>query len=250
MPTPSPSWRNRVLLVPVGACWAETARGAKSRQLLLAEVLTAQVAQMRPVKLHPWTSCACLDSVLVDAARLRGTHHMLVLPWHLPQATDALVACASHALQRAGAEPASITSQTLKRPVISVQGVLPAGPLGGLLPPQPRLDRLVERWPGWSQDYTLVCTGRATILVQHATALPRDMGAKREQEEQLERALWASLYPQRSGGKSPGLETMLGRDAAICAHYLRDIMCAACDLLYGPPSSPGVQWAEERLCQR
>src|SRR5712671_4880224 len=110
MPTQRPSSRSRLLLVPVGACWAERAKGIQARQLLLADALTGQVAQMRQVKLHPWTSFACLESQLVCSGCLRGTGRMLVLPWHLNQAADELVACVSHALQRAGAEPASITS--------------------------------------------------------------------------------------------------------------------------------------------
>jgi hypothetical protein len=204
---------------------------------------------MRSVALHPWTSLACLESQLVVSACQRGTRRMLVLPWHLPQATDELVTCASRALQRAGSAPASIAMSTLKRSVIPAQGVSPTGPLGGLLPPQPRLDRLVERWPGWSQNSTLLRTGRVTILVQHASAMARDAGARSDEDEQLEQALWASLHPDRLSGKSARLETMLSRDGAIYARYLRDIMCAACDLLWCPPSSTGVQQAEERLCR-
>ena len=249
MRTQRASWRSHLLLVPVGACRAESARGSQSRQTLLAEALTGQVADMCPVKLHPWTSFACLESVLEVSARLRGTRRMLVLPWHLKQATAELVAYARTALQRAGSDPASINSHTLKRPEVPVQGVSPAGPLGGLLPPQPRLDRLVERWLGWSQDATLVCTGRVGILVQHASALPRDTGASREEDEQLEQALWASLYPDRPAGKSRRLEPMLCRDGALYARYLRDILCAACDLLWCPPSSASAQQAEELPCQ-
>jgi hypothetical protein len=249
MSIPRPSSRSRLLLVSVGACRAESARGPQSWQIRLAEALTGQVADMRPVKLHPWTSFECLESQLVCSARLRGRRRILVLPWHLHLANDELVACATTALQRVGADPLSITVHTLKQPAIPAQGVSPAGPLGGLLPPQPRLDRLVERWPGWSQDSTLVCTGRVSILVQHASALPRDTGARSEEDGQLEQALRMSLYPDRPARKSPHLEPMLSRDGAIYARYLRDIMCAACDLLWYPLSSASLQQAEERLCQ-
>jgi hypothetical protein len=250
MSIPRISSRSRLLLVSVGACRAESARGPQSWRILLAEALAGQVADMRPVKRHPWTSFACLESVLEVSARLRGRRHILVLPWHLPQATDELVACATTALQRAGAALTSLSVSPLKHPVVPVQGVLPAGPLGGFLPPQPRLDRLVERWPGWSQDSTLLRTERVSILVQHPSALTRDSGARSEEDEQPEQALWASLYPDRPAGKSRRLETSLCRDGALYARYLRDIMCAACDLLWCPLSSTGVQQVEERLCQR
>src|SRR5258706_14303371 len=114
MPTQRPSTRSRLLLVPVGACMVQRAKGIQARQLLLADALTGQVADMRPVKLHPWTSFACLDSQLVCSGCLRGTGCILVLPWHLNQTADELVACTSHALQRAGADPASMTSPTRK----------------------------------------------------------------------------------------------------------------------------------------
>ncbi len=249
MSIPSPSSRSRLLLVPVGACWAERAKGIQARQILLAEALIQQVAQMRPVRLYPWISLECLESQLVCSGCLRGTRRILVLPWYLSQATDKLVACVTTALQRAGAEPASMTLHTLKRPAVPAQGVLPAGPLGGFLPPQPRLDRLVERWPGWSQDCTIVCTGRVSILVQHASALPRDTGVRSEEVEQLEQALRVSLYPDRPAGQSARLDTRLSRDGAIYARYLQDILCAACDLLWRPLSSPGVQQAEESVCR-
>jgi hypothetical protein len=107
----------------------------------------------------------------------------------------------------------------------------------------------VERWPGWSQDCTLLHTQKVTMLVQHPSALTRNGGARSEEDEQLEQALWASLYPDRPAGKSRRLETTLGRDGAIYARYLREIMCAACDLLLRPLSSTGIQQVEEPLCQ-
>jgi hypothetical protein len=120
--------------------------------------------------------------------------------------------------------------------------VLPTGPLEGFVPTQPRLDRLVERWPGWSREYTLLQIARMTILVQHPSAFVASAGAKREEDEQLERVLWAGLSLHQPDGKALRPDATLARDGAIYARYLQDLLSV-------PPSSPGIQVAEELPCQ-
>jgi hypothetical protein len=88
-----------------------------------------------------------------------------------------------------------------------------------------------------------------TILVQHPSAFAASAGAKREEDEQLERVLWAGLFPQQPAEKSQRPDATLARDGTLYARYLRDVLCAACDLLSFPPSSPGIQVAEEFPCQ-
>ena len=240
------STRNAILLLPVAASLPGSVGDAPSHDILLANALLQEVTRIRLVKQHVWSRFDCLESQL---ACQPGRYRLLVLPWCLPQGADALVACARHALQRRGADLLSLSSTVLKRPEVAVQGVLPAGPLGGFLPAQPRLDRLVERWPGWSREYTLLRTRRITLLVQHPSALAASAGAKCGEDEQLERLLWAGISPHQSAGKALRPDATLARDGALYARYLRDLLCTACDLLSVPPSSPHVQVAEEMSCQ-
>lgn len=241
--------RNPLLLLPVAASLPGRVSDAQSHSILLADALLQEVVRIRPVKQHAWSSFACLESLLVDKASQQGRHRLLVLPWCLPQETDAVVACARNALQRSGADLSLLSSSTLKRPEIAAHGVLPTGPLGGFVPPQPRLDRLVERWPGWTQEYTLLQTARMTILVQHPSAFAASACVKREEDEQLEQLLWAGLSPHQPARKALHTDATLARDGALYARYLRDLLCAACDLLSLPSSSPNVQVAEEMPCQ-
>ena len=73
---------------------------------------------------------------------------ILVLPWNLHAITALIVQQTMTALQRTGAATVSASTLLLTHPV-TISGVSPAGPLGGLLPPHDRLDRCVEQWPGW-----------------------------------------------------------------------------------------------------
>src|SRR2546429_273391 len=135
------STRNRILLLPVATCVPGRAGNAPSRRILLAGAFLQEVIRMRQVKLHEWTSFDCLESLLVVKLCQRSWHRILVLPWCLPQSATAVVACARNALQRTGADSRALSSSKLQRPEIAAHGVLPTGPLGGFVPPQPRLDR-------------------------------------------------------------------------------------------------------------
>ena len=88
-----------------------------------------------------------------------------------------------------------------------------------------------------------------TILVQHPSAFTAIAGAKREEDEQLERVLWAGLSPYQPAEKAQRPDATLARDGTLYARYLQDVLCASCDLLSFPPSSTGIQVAEELPCQ-
>ena len=84
---------------------------------------------------------------------------------------------------------------------------------------------------------------------KHPSAFAVSAGAKREEDEQLQRVLWAGLSPHQLAEKAQRPDATFARDGALYARYLRDALCSSCDLLSFPPSSAGMQAAEELPCQ-
>ena len=202
----------------------------------LCHALIERVAQTHPIVIA--------DPVGMDDFGIRlellvkqNVTQILVLPWNLHGVTALLVQQAMNALHRTGAATVSASSLLLTHPV-TVPGVSPAGPLGGLLPPHDRLDRFVEQWPGWQQTYTVVRSEQAAILIVHtASSHPlrqRDPSLS-VNLDRLKQALFQTCSHRQCEQEASGNDRALQRDSAIYTRYLTGMIVAALDALTSLP---------------
>ncbi len=223
----------RPVLLPVVAS-LQHGKGAYPGVLapLLATALAQRVAQARFVQLD--------ELVTVDelAHRLahhidRGTKDVLLLPWGLQDVAADLIDGATRALRQTGESEVDLSP--LPRPTVAVHGVSPMGPLGGFIPVQERLDRLVALVPGWHTVYTCLRGEQATIIVPHA--LPEQQRlcclSCGDLAAQLEMGLFAALCPDHLNPETYLLDERSCRekrqDGAIYAAYLAQLLCGALD---------------------
>jgi hypothetical protein len=209
----------------------------------LCHALIARVAQTHPIVIADLVGLDDLGTQLEHLVQQDVTR-ILVLPWHLHAVTALMVQQAMTALHRTGAATVSASSRLLTHPV-TIPGVSPAGPLGGLLPPHARLDRCVEQWPGWQHTSTVVRSEQAAILIVHtASSYP-----VRQRDpllsvnlDRLKQALLQICSHRQHEPESSGNDRALHRDSAIYARYLSDIVVAALDALTSlPPIRTGQQ---------
>ena len=231
----------RPVILPVVAS-LQHSEGAYPRFLapLLATELAQRVAQARFVQLD--------ELVKVNELAHRLAHHidrgakvLFLLPWCLQEATADLIDGATTALRQTGEGKVDLT--TLPRPTVAVQGILPMGPLGGFIPVQERLDRLVALVPGWHTVYTCLRGEQATIIVPHA--LPEQQRlcclSCGDLAAQLEMGLFAALCPAHLNPEAYLLDERPCRwrqDGAIFAAYLAQLLCGALDRACSRSQSP------------
>jgi hypothetical protein len=180
------------------------------------------------------------DPVSLEDVGIRLEHlvrqevtRILVLPWNLYAVTALMVQQAMTAFHHTGAASISASTFPLTHPV-TVPGVSPAGPLGGLLPPHDRLDRCVEQWPGWQHMSTVVRSEQAAILILHtASSHPLE---QRDASGSLNAARWKqalllTVSPREDEQQASGNDGTLHRDSALYARYLAGMVRAALEAL-------------------
>ena len=226
-------------LLPADPCAFDANDRQQTREAQLCRAITQRVAQKRPITVSEPHCLHCLPSCL-ELHLSHGVKDLLVLPWNLQQTTALLLKSALSALQHTGTNLVS-TSSLL--PAVAVPDVLPAGPLGGMLPPQQRLDRSVERWPNWRHCYTMVRHEQAAIVLVH-TFSPQHVqppDGTPAATDQLKQALFGVLYPEQiapemqPGDPSERRGVPCRKDGIIYARYLTGIVCAALDVLCSRP---------------
>ncbi len=201
----------------------------------LCYALIERIAQTHVVTIAEQVGMNSLASRLEHALSY-GVTRMLLLPWNLHGATAQIASQAMNALHHTGAGTVSATSLLLTHPA-TVAGVSPAGPLGGLLPPQPRLDRFVEAWPGWKHVYTVVRSEEIAVLVLHSSKAP-SLSALSDRcasgkHRQLKQALAHTLH--QNPDQQDERASLLHRDSTIYVNYLSGMVTAALDALYSLP---------------
>jgi hypothetical protein len=170
---------------------------------------------------------ACLDDLL-----RQHVHQIILLPWCLQGSASNLLARATSALQQGSQH--QVSSRVIQRPRVHVHGVSSAGPLGGFIPAQERLDRCVAQLPGWHTMYTCLQAEHAAILVPQ-TAQARMQFKHRKDIAQLELALFSELSPDEPLHHLFCLDDALLKDATIYAGYLMQLLCRAIESSF-PPS--------------
>ena len=225
------------LLLPVLS--TEPPRSADHRQsdgslseAHLYHALIERIAQPHPMVIAEPVAMDDLGACLERCVRQSMTQ-ILILPWNLPAATPRLVQQAMNALHRTGAETVSASSLLLTHPV-TVPGVSPAGPLGGLLPPHPWLDRFVEQWPCWQHVYTVVRSEQAAMLVVH-TGTSQPQPPENVPLHRLKQALCTTFCHEQKTQKPAANDSMGQRDSAIYAWYLSGMVTSALDALCSLP---------------
>jgi hypothetical protein len=234
----------RPVILPVVAS-LQHGEGAYPRSLapLLATELAQRVAQARFVRLD--------EPVTLNELAHRLAHHidrgakvLFLLPWCLQEAAAGLFDGATRALRQTGESQVDLT--TLPRPTVAVQGILPMGPMGGFIPVQERLDRLVALVPGWHTVYTCLHGERAAIIVPHALPNQPCRQPGGDLAAQLEMGLFAALCPAHLNPETYLLDDRPCRwrqDGAIFAAYLAQLLCGAIDRACSRSRSPVCQGA-------
>jgi hypothetical protein len=207
---------------------------------LLVTALAQRVAQTRFVQLDA--------PVAVNELTHRLTHHIdrgvkdvLLLPWCLQYVATDLIDGATRALRQTGEREVGLS--TLPRPTVAVHGVLPIGPLGGFIPVQERLDRLVALVPGWHAVYTCLRSEQATFLVPLAL-LEQQRLCRQSGEDlaaQLEMGLCAALCPDHFNAEMSLRDERPCRwrqDGPIYVAYLAQLLCGALDSACSRSQSP------------
>ncbi len=201
--------------------------------------LIARVAQAHPIAIANPVGMDDIGTRLEQLVQQDITR-ILVLPWHLHAITALLVQQAMTALHRTGAATLSASTRLLTHPV-TIPGVSPAGPLGGLLPPHDRLDRFVEQWPGWQHTSTVVRSEQAAILIVHTASFhpvrPRDPSLS-VNPDRLKQALLQTCSHRQHEQEASGNDRALHRDSAIYVRYLSGMVVAALAALTALPRVP------------
>jgi hypothetical protein len=229
----------RPVILPVVAS-LQHGEGACPRFLapLLATELAQRVEQARFVQLD--------EPVTLNELAHRLAHHidrgakvLFLLPWCLQEAAADLIDSATRALRQTGESQVDLT--TLPRPTVAVHGVLPMGPMGGFIPVQERLDRLVALVPGWHTVYTCLQGERAALVVPHALPSQPCRQPGGDLAAQLEMGLFAALCPAHLNPEAYLLDERTcrwGQDGAIFAAYLAQLLCGVLDWACSRSQSP------------
>ena len=223
-------------------CIDRTASISNVKESHLCQAIIRQVAQVRALALCDPVTPDALAALLTHVLHHHATR-LLIVPWNLQQSSSAMLSAAMGALQQTGTKPVSLSGLL---PVVAMPDIAPQGPLGGLLSPQPRLDRAVERWPGWRQVYTLLATEHVSLVCIHPFAPHAPLLHQRSSPEEAywkqtvaaccQRAAMPSSAGtiQRHAQKTLAHKTTLRRDGELFARYLTGIVCAAVDVLCSP----------------
>jgi hypothetical protein len=217
---------NRLVLLPIVHHIYQDASKQPSPATLLVTAIVERAARFRPVTTSPLAAASDLP------ARLRfeleqGRRHVLLVPWGLQLRASELINELVSTLHPASEWQLHV--ETVQRPTIELPGVSPAGPLGGLLHIQQRLDHFVARLPGWHTAYTRIRTQQASILLLSSPHALTDQQAEKE-FPQLEKALLSVLSTNKEEQGVPGLDTMLLKDTRVYTGYLLKLLQAVIDL--------------------
>jgi hypothetical protein len=219
---------HRPVLVPVVDRTPSDEHGHPAVATLLVTAITQRVEWLCPVTTTEPVAVSDMEAGLTHLLR-QGVQQIVLVPWCLQYASPDLIKRTGSVLQQA--RPGKVDITTMQRPMLSVHGASPMGPLGGLICVQERLDPYVALLPGWPKVYTCLQAGQVDLLLLCAHQSHGPLGREKDISP-LEIALLHELCPDQGERGVPRLDAMLARDGAIYAGYLVQLLRAVIETAF------------------
>ncbi len=201
-----------------------------SMAALFVLALAQRLQNARSMSIEEPVSLRTLPTRL-DHLLQQGVRQLLVLPWCLQEQTTELLEVTTDVVQ--SRVQSYLSTTIIPRPIVPVPGALPAGPFGGFLSVQDRLDRYVAQLPGWQTRYLHLETETTTLLIPNA---PLHLSQCKHVRDiaSLEMALFCTLCPDHRMCHTFHVDEALLRDATIYAAYLTQLLLRAMERAFPP----------------